>query len=582
MRRGWRGPEYEGEFPTLGQLVGEWIEEMCIVPDQAQKGQPYLLTDEMWDHLFHVYRLHPTAQVHPRRPRPVDGLVHYGTQLRRPQKWGKDPLNAAKVCAHAFGPVQFDGWDAAGEPVGRPVDTPWIQIAATSEDQTDNTYKPFYTMITVGPLADTPGLDPGLTETKLPNGDGWVEPVTMSADSRLGNPITYASFTETHLMTRRNKGKPMIRAMKRNLGGIGGSWSEVTNAWDPSEDSAAQETSQAKAPGVYLDHRFAHLPPLSRAEFADDAIVRERIVIKYGDSVRTDDGGWVDVDHILALVRDAATGEAESRRYYLDEITVGDRDAVDATRWDALARPARLPAGSNPTIVEPVDVDPSRVLAPGERIVLGFDGSRVRDSTALIGVRISDGRWFELGVWNPEDYRTPEQEQYDLPGKVPEATVEQAIEDAIEAYEVWHLIADPYRWQTVLDRLAGKYPRNPAEKPQPLVIEFPTNSERRFDEVVLLFETAFRSGEGEFTHDGSATLRRHALNAAIAQGGPKPAREQVDGRPQTNYLKIVKKRPGWRIDAFIAGLLGTWGRGRAIEEGALVVVDEVEPWAFTS
>src|SRR5262245_66668896 len=92
----WRGPRERGEFPTLGYVVGEWIEEYCIVPDQSQRGEPYLLTDEMWSHLVHVYRLHPDAVVHPRRPRPVDGHVHYGTQLRRPQKWRSEERRVGK------------------------------------------------------------------------------------------------------------------------------------------------------------------------------------------------------------------------------------------------------------------------------------------------------------------------------------------------------------------------------------------------------------------------------------------------------------------------------------------------------
>lgn len=567
MRRGgWRGPEVPGEFPTLGHVVGQWIEEFVIIPDGPRRGYPYLLTPEMWSHLFHVYRLDPKATVHPLYPRPVDGLRHYGTQLRRVQKWGKDPFNAAKVCAHALGPVQFAGWDADGEPVGRAVDTPWIQIAATSEDQTDNTFRPVYRMLSEGPLADTAGLGIGLSSIKLPNGDGWIEIVTMSADSRLGNPITYASFTETHLMTDRNKGRPMIRAMKRNLAGMGGSWSEVTNAWDPSQDSAAQTTAQAKAKGVYLDHRGVGLERLSKSEFEDDKIVLERIVVKYGDSCRLA-GGWVDEQGILASVRDLATGEAEARRYYLDEITVGERDAVDATRWDGLARP------KDPD-------DPSSMLQPGERIVLGFDGSRVRDRTVLIAVRISDGRWFRLGVWAPQDYRTDYEREQGLPGRIPEHLVEGAMDDAYAAYDVWHMIADPYRWQTVLSRKSGAWDVNSAGRP--VVVEFPTNVEKRFDEAWLNFETAYRKGEGEFTHDGDVDVRRHALNSSVAQGGLKAEREDEEGIPAKYYVKIVKKREGWYIDAFIAGILGSWGRKRAVEEGALIVEETVEPWVFTS
>lgn len=550
----WRGPAEPGEFPTLGWLIGEWIEEHCIIPAGPQRGAPYELTREMWQHLLQVYRLRARAKVHPKYPRPVDGLVHYGAQLRRPQKWGKDPFHAAKAIAHALGPVQFDGWDAAGEPVGRPVDTPWVQVAATSEDQTDNTWKPLFRTLSEGPLANTPGLDVGETRIKLPDGDGWIEPVTAAARSRLGNPITYATITEPHLMRERDGGKSMAKAMKRNLAGMGGSWSEATNAWDPSEDSTAQATAESKAPGIYLDHRAAELARLSGEEFADDKTVLERIIVKYGDSSRKA-GGWVDERAILASIRDASTGEAEARRYFLDEVTVGERDAVDALRWAALARPVAEHGG----------------LEAREPVALGFDGSRSRDATALWACRISDGRWFRLGLWVPRAAADG------TPGKVPEVDVEQAMDDAFAAYEVWYMIADPYKWQTVLDRKAGEWGNNPVGKPT--VIDFPTNVERRMDAAIELWETACRNGEGEFTHDGDPEGTRHALNTALAFGGRKAARDDGDDAPTSDrYKKLAKKKPGWLIDAFVAGVLATYGRGLAIEHGALTVSAAPNLW----
>ncbi|HEV2778555.1 MAG TPA: hypothetical protein VGX25_04070 [Actinophytocola sp.] len=539
-RRGWRGPRERGEFPTLGWAVGDWMESRLVIPDGPQRGRAYMLTNEMWRHLLWKYRLHPRATVDPRFPKVVDGRVYYGTQLRRSQKWGKDPFLAAKLLAHAFADVVFDGWNADGEPVGRPVDTPWVQIAATSEEQTDNTFRPLFRMLAEGPLADTPGLDIGETRIKLPNGDGWIEPVTAAARSRLGAPITAAGFTETHLMCEPDGGLAMVRAMKRNLAGMGGEWDEVTNAWDPSQQSAAQRTAEARAPGVFLDHQHPQLPRLPSAEFADDAIVRERLVLKYGDSARGR-GGWVDLNRVLADIRDPATGEAEARRYFLDEVTVGERDAVDATRWHALARPGQL--------------------EPGTPIALGFDGSRARDATALKACRISDGRWFRIGLWLPKDY-----------GGRPVAAVNQAVADAFAAYQVWYLLADPYRWETELDEWAGKFGVNPANKPR--VIEFPTNVEQRMDKAIELWETAYRTGEGQFTHDGDPDCTQHALNAAISYGRRKPAREdgaQVSDR----YKRVVKKKAGHLIDDFVAGILATFGRGMAIEHGALSITAPV-------
>src|SRR5690606_15019801 len=138
----WRGPEVEGEFPTLGYLVADWIEARCAIPDREQIGQPYLLTDEQLNFLLHFYRLNE------------DGGFHFwrGGQLVRPQKWGKGPLSSAIICAEAQGPVKFDGWDAYGEPVGRPWATPLIQVTAVSEDQTDNVYSALLPMIELGAL----------------------------------------------------------------------------------------------------------------------------------------------------------------------------------------------------------------------------------------------------------------------------------------------------------------------------------------------------------------------------------------------------------------------------------------------
>lgn len=554
----WRGPAEPGEFPTLGWQIIEWIEANLVIPDGPQRGTPLLLTDEQARHVLHAYRLKVTAKVHPRYPRPNDGREYYGAQLRRVQKWGKDPLAAALDIASALGPVQFDGWDARGEPVGRAVDTPWVQIAATSDEQTDNTFRPLYRMLSEGPLADLRGLDIGETRIKLPNGDGWIEPVTAAARSRLGAPITHASFTEPHLMCARDGGLAMSRAMKRNLAGMGGDWGEYTNAWDPSENSAAQQTAEAKAPGVYLDHRVPDIAPLTASQFADDKVVLERIVVKYGDSCRRN-GGWVAERGILAQIRDPATGQAEGRRYFLDEIVVGEQDAVDAPRWNSLKRRP----------------DEHGHLEAREPVALGFDGSRSADATALWACRISDGRWFRIGYWDPADHLVDDGTGK-LVGKVPEAQVEQAMDDAFAAYEVWYMIADPYKWQTVLDRKAGEWGNNAAGKP--IVIDFPTNVERRMDQAIDLWQTAFRTGEGEFTHDGDTDATKHAFNTAIVMGGRKAPREDEPAQVSDRYKKLAKKKPRWLIDIYVAGVLATYGRGLAIEHGALTTSAAPNLW----
>jgi hypothetical protein len=88
---------------------------------------------------------------------------------------GKSPLLAAMACAEALGPVVPDGWDADGQPVGKPwseVRTPLVHIAAVSEQQTRNTWTPLLEMLRDGPACDEyPGLEPMDSFVALPWAD---------------------------------------------------------------------------------------------------------------------------------------------------------------------------------------------------------------------------------------------------------------------------------------------------------------------------------------------------------------------------------------------------------------------------
>lgn len=485
-------------------------------------GQPYRLTGEMWRHLLFAHRLRPDA----RPGDDEDAHVYGGTQLVRPQKWGKDPFAAARVVSMAFGDVIFDGWDASGEPVGRPHPSPWIACAAFAEDQTANTFRPIVTMLEQGPLAGTPGLDVGDTRVKLP-GIGWIDPVTSSAKSRLGGRFTFVTVTESGLLvgTHPTGGVTFIRTLKRNVAGMGGSWFELTNPWDPTEFSAAQLTYEAKSPDVWIDFRL----PRVALDIKDSAAVEREVIYLYGDSARAN-GGWVSEKRIRKEIQNPASGEAEVRRFYLQEIIGGSSSLVIAAAWHALARP---------------DDDP---LRPREAVAIGFDGSRSRDATAILICRIRDAKLFRLNIWVPGGPDKP----------VPRPEVHRALVAAFKAYDVHFMFADPFKWQEYLNLWAGMWPGK--------VVEFPTNQEARMDAAVTRFLDAYRLGE--LLHDGDPDVTAHVLAAAAVKGKRKPGREDENGIPQY-YLRIGKKRPELLIDACVAAVLALHARGHAIEHGAL-------------
>lgn len=519
----WRGPQEPGEFPTLGYEVVAWIEANLIIPDGPNQGQPFRLYDEQYRFLLHYYRLVPQA----RSGDGSDAFQHHGGLLIRPQKWGKDPLGAAIACAEALGPVRFGGWDAAGEPVGEPWATPHVQVAGNAEEQCDNTYRPIVTMLREGPMAATRGLDVGDTRIILPTG-GRIEPVTSSARARQGARITFATMTESQLMTETSGGLKLARTLKRNLGGMDGRWLEISNAWDPAERSVAQRTFEAKDRHVYVDYR----PPRSRVDLEDDAALGAEVEYVYGDS-GIKRGGHLRTERIIREIRNAATGEGEARRYFLNEVTVGSRDAVDMLKWAAQARPG-----------EP--------LEPGERVALGFHGSMTRDATSLCAARLSDGRLYHLRTWE-KPYGHAGDWQVDRPA------VHQAVKDAFAGFDVVAMFCTPAGWQDEVNAWEGDYPKR--------VLELWLNSEMRMDQMIERFRTAHLGGE--ITHEGSELLSAHASGAALANGKHRPSAEEREPGTPEHYQRVVRKSWAQSISAFVAALLAYEARGWSIERGGM-------------
>lgn len=496
----WRGPSEPGEYPTLGFLIGEWIQEHLPIPDGYRRGEPFVLTDAQWRFLLRFYEVDPARGV----------LVFYGGQLRRPQKWGKDPFGAAIVLAEALGPARFDGWDADGEPVGAPYPTPYIPILGVSEDQTDNTYRPLLTMIREGVLANEPGMDAGETRTELPNG-GTIDPVTSSWNARLGARMTFATLTEPHLMIRRNGGRKLAAAVKRNIAGMDGRWLELTNSWDPTEDSEAQATAESGEAGVYVDT----VEPNRVEDLSDDEALFAELARQYEDHT-VDRGGWVNTERIAAEIRSARTLESDARRYFLNEIVEGIDPFVNHLAWDAKANGDLL-------------------LSPQDYIGLGFDGSRSDDSTALIAVRRSDLVVFELGVWESDGSDG---------WVIDRAAVHTAVRDAFTAYRVGRLMGDPWKWENDLSLWAAEW--------GDIIVEFPTNVQVRMDRAIHRFVGAFK--RGEIAHTGAEKLSRHVKNAVIVQGDRKKDRGEDDPH-STHYRKMAKRGHADKIDGAVAAVL---------------------------
>lgn len=513
----WRGPETPGEYPTLGWQVIDLIETTCVIPDGDRQGESFVLTDEQARFLLHLYRLDPVSgrYVHSR-----------GGQLVRPQKWGKGPFSAAIIIAeaHPEGPVVPDGWDADGEPVGRPWPTPHIQVTAASEDQTANVWRALQPMVEMSRSlrADIP--DTGQTRINLPGG-GLIEPVTSAARSRLGARVTFALQDETHSWLAQNGGRALADTQRRNLAGMGGRWLETTNAWDPAEESVAQQTAEGNEPGV---HRDDVEPGAGSVRTARD---RRRMIRRvYGDSLRTPQrpDGWIDMERIEGeIVTLLARDPAQAERFFLNRKEAGESIAFDARTWDALAS----------------DHEPPR----GALVVVGVDGARFQDALAMVACEVETGHLWPMGIWERPDDAPPDYEH-------DREAIDHAMQDAMRRWSVWRAYVDPQHIDALVDRWQGRWT---AER----IVPWYTARARQIAWAVRNFAEAM--GAGQMSHDGDLLLRTH-----IRQSRRQRLNVRDDKGVAMYTLSKDRQHSPRKIDGAMAAVLAWEARGDAIASGA--------------
>ena len=501
MTAQWRKPAYAGEYPTLGWGIVDFIETYLRVPAGDGTGQPLKLTDEQVLFICAAHRIHP-----------VSGKWFYRRSvLRRPKGWGKSPVVGAVALAHLAGPVVYDGWDAHGDPVGKPHPSPWVQVAATAEDQTDNTWAPVMSM-TAESSADELGLDVGLTRIFLKGRPGRMEPVTAKAPSKEGTPVTFCVMDETHLWTPTNGGQKLAATLRRNVGKTAGLTIETTNAHRPGEGSVAEDSFEA-AQRATADVFYDSLEGPQLDDLDDLPALMASLQVAYGSA------SWVDLERIAAECTDPATDPVDARRFYLNQLVAADSDAVELALWDAVALPAAR-------------------LADGDRITIGFDGSEGGDSTALVAMRHDDRCLFVLGVWERPD--GVKRADWD----VPRLEVRATVCEAFEKYRVARMYCDPPYWQTDIDEWRSMF--------GDVVNRWPTYSDTKIVEATARFDTLLRAGE--LRHTGDPRLRRHvaAAQRQRCRQGWRPA-----------------KKDARKIDLLVAALGAVHAHGDAVANGLL-------------
>src|SRR5215210_6447624 len=331
-------------------VVPAWVEAHCVIPDGFRRGDPFRLYDYQLRYFSNFYLVRCDARWVPEDPLLAPAFVYRRGLLVGPQKLGKGPHTAAHVCLEGVGPALFAGWAGRddgyacadhgcgcgwewpyepGEPMGMPWPTPLIQITAVSEEQTDNIYGALRPMIEQGPLDDVIPRT-GEEFIRLPGG-GRIDTVTSSAQSRLGQRVTFVPQDEVGLWTSANKMVRVADTQYRGLAGMGGRSSLTTNGWDPSENSVAQREFTSTAADVYRQFK----EPPRNLSYRNKAERRRIHRIVYGETLK-EHGGHIDLDAIEAEAADLiAKGEtAQAQRFFGNMIVHGHGQWLEDGVWD--------------------------------------------------------------------------------------------------------------------------------------------------------------------------------------------------------------------------------------------------------
>ena len=511
-------------FPTLGHILDAWYERHCVIPDGWDRGEPFVQSRWQYWCTANHYRVRDDAVLKNGRPPGAEAFVNRKSIVVGPQKSGKGPWSAAVVAGEAVGPSQFFGWAKRGDvfacadwgcscgwvyeyepgdPMGARHPSPLIQLSAISEDQVDNVYGPLSEMVSGARLSDLLQVRDGFIRikgTSLSDKRDRIDVTTSKANSKLGNPISFALQDEFGTWTEKNGMLRFADTQDRGAAGMNGRTLATTNAYDPSENSVAQIMIEAADSDVFV---YWDKPP-SNLRFDDAAERRQIIEYVYRDSP------WASVESILAQAASTAKRDpGQAERFF------GNRDVRGKHKW--FTNDAMQSFGSKAREL---------VVPAGSRVCLGLDGSKNDDYTGIRAETLDQFQFtptYVVGgeerpcIWKPEEWG----------GEIPRHEVREAIRQLHKRFQIVRGYYDPFWWESELDEWADEF--GPER-----VVRWPTNGVKKTHSGLERFRQDATTETSRFSHDGCVETVKEIGNAITRA---RSGESYIIGKPEL-HLKI--------------------------------------------
>lgn len=516
-------------WPTLGPQICSLIEERAVYGPGSLQGEPYVIDPEFRAFIYRAFEVFPKGHEWAGRRR----FKRVGLSVRKGLAKTEKQALLAFCELHPEGPTRFDGWDASGNPVGRPVRAPYIPMLAVSVEQVEElAFGALTYIITEGPDGDLFAVSQDRICRLDDRGreDGKAVPLANSPGARDGARTTMNCFDEPHRLYLPRQ-LEAHKTMDANL------------PKRPLDDPWSLYVGTAGQPGQGSVMEMVHAEAL---QIFEGKIERPDLFYLY----RTDDGGHdldIKTERITAVA--AATGPAgEFGRGQFDEIaSQWDRPGADKAFLERVWLNRWRKSGSQAFDMRKVVLVEDGV-PDGAFVTAGFDGARFRDATALTITEVATGRQVLLGCWERpdavEDWEVPEGEVTDL------------VEDMMSRYRVWRMYCDPpYWWETVAS-WAARWPNQ--------VIEWHTQVKSKIIPALRAYVDAIDTSSVTY----AASPFRETLIQHLGHAARKELKTFDDeGRPHW----ILQKQDGRledKIDAAMSAVLSWTACVDARRDGA--------------
>ena len=504
----WALPEY-----TLGWGVLAWCGKWLMHPTD---DGPWRFTAEQARFVLWWYQV----DRHGRR-------VHSKGVLQRIKGWGKDPFAAAVGMAELLGPVIFDRMDpkVRGGAVGKPRRSSLVQVVGVNREQGVKNTMHFIPEIIPQKTVAEYNLDIQKEVIQVKGKPGHrFEAMTSSERGAEGNRPHFMILNEIHHWIPSRGGEKLMQTIRNNVRKTKGSWLAITNAYVPGEESELEkirwgydqwQLGLARDPKVLYDSLEAH----PDAPFTPEWGVH---IIKMcaGDS-----HPWVSWEEAATEdFADQSISEAQQRRMWYNRIVEAEDAVYSESEWDGIHVHTAKPDKSE--------------LQIGDSIVLGFDGGRKDDATALVAIRLRDRMIVPLAVWQaPPRTRDRKVQEWEMDPQ----QVSAAVHLAFHSYNVLAFFADVqgydswiFQWEQAYGiRLQGK-----ATPKRPIAFDMRGHQE----EIVRGHEDFIQEVlDRRIWHNGDPILRKHALNA----------KRETENRYGVSFRKDSRESPN-KIDTYAA------------------------------